>query len=114
MIAMLFCGTCFAEHWEPIDGEKYSLDIDSVKTLQIDYDTVVKVKVKYPASDGNGIGQDTLFINKDNSRYFVSLMEHYDRNSSLIFKFSDDPRKLGLWTDGTNTTWIQKILKRTN
>ena len=56
---MLFCGTCFAEHWEYMYTEdfyndnlgitfhnEYYIDTDSIKNVQIGINDVIKAKIK--------------------------------------------------------------------
>jgi hypothetical protein len=110
LLLFAFGTTCYAAQWIQY-GENQYYDRDSIRHMQVDYDSILKIKTKSPFKNG-GYSLNTYLINEDNLMYTISVYEDYDSNGNLTNKVNSDPKDKSTWLDGTNSKAIQELLKR--
>lgn len=107
---VILCGTCFAEQWDKINKTEW-VDLDSIKTIQVDYDDVIKYTLKCDTGQGYLLLYE--LANNDKRKECIVLMEDYDSSGKLLFSLRHDPKNPKSWRDWTSS-WpeIKEVLKR--
>lgn len=95
-ITMVFCGTCYAD-WVEVPGQQEYVDTASVRTMQVDYSTVIKCRLKESRdnSDSNYLLTTTL-IDIDNKKVCFPLSIHY-KGGEERSRTSNDPHSSHSW-----------------
>jgi len=113
ILGMLWTSIGFTTpQWEPIDD--YALvDVNSIKSMTVDYDEVVKATTKSPTKSG-GYSLMTLMINKDTKMWCSVTYESFDSEGTMIHRSINNPKDKSAWLDGINQPSIDAILQRAN
>lgn len=114
LVTILLClwmNVAFASpNWEVLNDHSW-IDTASFKTIQVDYDELVKVNTK-ATTKNNGWTLMTMVINKDTKWWAASVMENYNADGTLRSKYTNDIKDGRWWIDGTKSKDIDEILKR--
>lgn len=89
-----------APQWENVEGNKY-IDVNSVKTVTVEYDEFAKGTTKSVSKDG-GYTLMTVLIHKDTKRWCSLVFEQYDKDGKVTFGFTNNPKNQKVWLENTS------------
>ena len=110
IVGMLWMGNVSAATWEPLGYKEYTIDTSSIKVMQVDYNEIAKASIKYPTPNG-GHAMNTWMINMDSKEYCRLIVEYYDSNGSLEYRFTSNPKNPNEWSND-NQAIVTAMLNR--
>lgn len=110
-LVMLWTGIASASpQWEVLDSNGYMVDMNSIKTIQVDYNEIIKANAKENTPSG-GHALYTLMINKDTKERCMAVMEFYDSKGALGTTYTLNPKNPKNWNNG-NREVVEAIINR--
>jgi hypothetical protein len=114
VVLVLLCGTCFAERWVPIfddTPEKPMVDLDSVKTMTVGYDNIIRYITKMTDSSNGEYYISTTLVDTDNTTYCDQLIIKYSKYDKELRRTATDPRFTKNWTIYNDKSFEAAVLR---
>lgn len=113
MMVMLWTIIGFAApQWENVEGNTF-VDVNSVKTVTVEYDEFAKGTYKSDHKNG-GYTLMTLLINKDTKEWCGTVFEEYNADGKVTYGFTSNPKNPRNWNAPSDSKASAEILRLAN
>lgn len=101
-----------APQWESV-GDNAFVDVNSIKTVTVDFNEYAKGNTKSVRKDG-GYTLMTVLINKDTKEWCGVVYEQYNADGKVTFAFTSNPKNPRSWNAPSDSKENAEILRLAN